>query len=317
MAWNEDRLHRWLQRQSPPELLDGRAGHDAAVLPASKGRSVQCADQCVSGVHFDEHAKPIDVGRKVVARALSDLAATGAAPVSILLTITAGPEVSEAWLKSAIRGARQMADKCGAGLVGGDLALGPKGIVLAAFAHGNLRGTKEPVGRDRARPGQRVVLTGPVGGSFLGRHLRIQPAIDEGQELFSAGATAMMDVSDGLAWDLHRLARSSGVRIRLDRVPIHRDARRQSRLSGRSALDHALHDGEDHVLIACLDDAKIPAWAYPIGEVVEGRGLWLSTELLHPSAGESSRSEGPGQDSARPAGRLWRPGEGGWTHASE
>ncbi len=319
MGWNEDRLHRWLQKQTPPDLLGGRTGHDAAVLPASKGRAVQCADQCVSGVHFDDKAKPGDVGRKVVARALSDLAATGAQPVSVLLTIAAGPEVPEAWLKSAIRAASSMAQRHGAALVGGDLALGPAGIVLAAFAHGRLSGNRKPVGRDRAHAGQRVLLSGPVGGSLLGRHLRIRPALDQGQELFRAGATAMMDVSDGLAWDLHRLARSSAVRIRLQHVPIHRDARRQARATGRQPLEHALHDGEDHVLIACMDERKLPAWAQPIGWVEEGAGLWLDPELLQsaePRSPTQPRKGSPAQQSAPSAGRLWRPGEGGWTHGS-
>jgi thiamine-monophosphate kinase len=309
MTWSEDRLHRWLSRQSAPAIVRGRMGHDAAVLPVSQGRSVQCADQCVAGVHFDSSASPKAVGRKVVMRTLSDLAATGARPLAVLLTVTAGPEIEEKWLRMVIRGASEAAQEFGAGLVGGDLAMAGSGVVLAAFAHGELEGTRRPVARDRAKPGQTILITGPVGGSLLGRHLRILPAIQVGRELFAAGATAMMDVSDGLAWDLHRMSRSSGVRFELDRVPIHRDARRMARQSGRSALDHALHDGEDHVLVACTSLNTWPADCTPLCQVVPGKGLWLGSELFRGSDAPTDVSP-----SVKKRGRLWRPGEGGWSH---
>ncbi|MFT5154236.1 MAG: thiamine-monophosphate kinase, partial [Planctomycetota bacterium] len=153
--------------------------------------------------------------------------------------------------------------------------------------------------------GQAILLTGPVGGSLLGRHLRIEPRIELGRLLFEAGATAMMDVSDGLAWDLFRLARTSRVRFEVQEVPVHRDARRRSRLTGSSALWHALHDGEDHELIATLPQA---AWArlelrglglHRIGSVRKGSGLLLST------------GSDPGASL-----RTWRPDRdrGGWRH---
>jgi thiamine-monophosphate kinase len=107
----------------------------------------------------------------------------------------------------------------------------------------------------------------------------------------------MMDVSDGLAWDLFRLARASGVRIHLKAVPIHRDARRAASRSGRSALDHALHDGEDHELIACLGRGQLPPGCLEIGRVSKGSGLQLESELT-------------GEEEAR----SWRPEMGGWTH---
>jgi thiamine-monophosphate kinase len=115
----------------------------------------------------------------------------------------------------------------------------------------------------------------------------------------------MMDVSDGLALDLSRIAEASEVRIDLDRVPVHRDARRLARTSGRSAREHALHDGEDHELLATVDRAagdrllatargRFPGlWA--IGVVREGRGLWIRDA----------------DDAGRP--RRWS-GKGGWSH---
>jgi thiamine-monophosphate kinase len=131
-----------------------------------------------------------------------------------------------------------------------------------------------------------VLLTGPVGGSLLGRHLSIEPRFAEGRFLHAAGAHALMDVSDGLALDLARLARRSGVRIDLERVPVHADADRAARRDGRSARDHALSDGEDHELLATISARawrRVAARArrrFPrlvvVGRVRAGSGLFLA-----------------------------------------
>ncbi|MFT7486082.1 MAG: thiamine-monophosphate kinase [Candidatus Paceibacteria bacterium] len=298
-GWSEDRMHQWLARRTPAILLKGRTGHDAAVFKNPRGLSVQCADQCVEGVHFEREVRGRAVGRKAANRALSDLAATAAEPLSILLTMSVPRERPERWLKAVIEGASEAALDVGAALVGGDLSICQGQAVISVFASGRLPSKRKPPGRDRARAGQCVVLTGPVGGSRASRHLRFEPKFSEGQELFAAGASAMMDVSDGLAWDLHRLARSSAVRIDLENVPIHRDAKKASRASGRAAIDHALHDGEDHELIACLLESKRPDWAHQIGTVKAGSGLWLAPSLT-------------GLETLR----QWQPDEGGWTHGS-
>ena len=114
----------------------------------------------------------------------------------------------------------------------------------------------------------------------------------------------MMDISDGLAWDLWRLARSSAVRLELEQVPLLRAAHLAARESGRSALDHGLHDGEDHELVATLPAAaRLPAGCVRIGRVTAGSGLGLSAELVR-------ALEGGG------VARDWVPGEGGWRHGS-
>lgn len=300
MAWSEDALHRWLARRAKPVQLRGSAGHDAAVLAASGVRIVQCADQAIEGIHVDSDVRPRAFGRKAANRALSDLAATAATPRTLLLTVAAPPEKEERWLRALIEGVAGAAEAAGAELVGGDLACAPGPTVVSVFAHGELPGRRRPPGRDRARPGQRVVLTGPVGGSRVGRHLTFQPRLDEGRALFAAGATALMDVSDGLAWDLWRLARASGVAIHLGEVPIHRDARRAARASGRSPLDHALHDGEDHELIACLGAGALPEGTRLVGRVREGAGLWLGDGLARELGGAGARE--------------WLPSEGGFRH---
>ena len=113
--------------------------------------------------------------------------------------------------------------------------------VFSVAALGELRSKGQPPSRDRVRAGDLILLTGPVGGSRLGRHLRIRPRIDEGRWLWQKGARAMTDLSDGLARDVARLADRSGVAIDIEQVAIHRDARRAARSSGRSALEHALY----------------------------------------------------------------------------
>jgi thiamine-monophosphate kinase len=201
-------------------------------------------------------------------------------------------------------GVRAAGRAAGAELVGGDLAChrGPLHLAVSALGEYGLAGT--PPARSRARAGDLVLLTGPLGGSRLGRHLRFVPRFEEGRFLARAGAHALMDVSDGLAWDLFRLARAAGVQIELDlgSVPVHRDARR----AGGDALAHALHDGEDHELIACIAPAdweRCTAAArrrFPrlrvVGRVRRGAGLVLR-------APEGSL-------------RRWRPGEGGWSHGA-
>ena len=116
----------------------------------------------------------------------------------------------------------------------------------------------------------------------------------------------MMDVSDGLAWDLFRLCRASGVMATLTAVPVHRDAERAARSDGETALSHALHDGEDHELIATMtardaaaalaDSSSALSDLCLIGVISEGKGLMISSQLT--GAGD----------------RMWSPGDGGWRH---
>ena len=300
MAWSEDHLHRWLARSRRPQVLAGPLGDDAAVLRRDGSRSVVCVDQVVLGVHAAEGTAGGRVGRKAAARALSDLAATAAEPRALLCALRAPREARESYLRALLAGVRREGARHGAPLVGGDLCAAPGPISLAVTAVGALPGSRRPPARARARSGQRLLLTGPVGGSLLGRHLRIQPRLAEGRELAAAGAGALMDLSDGLAWDLYRLARAAGVRIVLHTVPLHRDALRAARNSGRTPLDHALHDGEDHELVATLPARALgallaahPTWR-EIGRVTRGRGLYLALD-----------GEAP---------RAWQPGEGGWKH---
>ena len=304
MAWSEDSLHRWLARGPAPRGLAGSRGHDAALLVALRGRPVVCSDACIEGVHFDARTDARAAGGKAARRALSDLAATGARPRALLLTLSAPKSARESRLRGLIEGVRSAARRFGADLVGGDLACHRGPLHLAVSALGEYEFAGRAPGRDRARAGDLVLLSGPVGGSRAGRHLVFEPRLAQGRFLAAAGAHALMDVSDGLAWDLFRLARAAQVAIELEleRVPVHADARR----AGWDALEHALHDGEDHELIACIAPAdwkrcaararrRFPALCV-VGRVVRGRGLVLRD--------------------ARGRARRWNARQGGWKHGT-
>lgn len=293
--WSEDAVHRWLMALPDVHARAAGAMHDAATLHALDGAPVTCVDQCIEGVHFDGTAARRDAGAKAVLRALSDLAASAAEPRAVTLAVRADRRVSLCDVQDVILGAREAAEALGASLVAGDLACAPGPLGLTVTALGVLCAPWPPPERARAAPGETVVLSGPVGGSLRsGRHLAPVPRVAEGIELARAGASALMDVSDGLAWDLHRLARTAGVRIdlRLDSVPVHPDA-----LGSADPLHAALHDGEDHELIGTIEAGALEAlrhgWA-SVGTVREGQGLVLV--------------DGAGTE------RVWEPGSGGWEH---
>lgn len=247
-------MHAWLARTAPKKVsgLEGALGSDAIALRASRSRRYWCTDQTIEGVHYESDVSPSVAGAKACARALSDLAASGATPEAVLLALSVPVGEAEARLKRGIGGVRRMARKHGAELVGGDLSAAGDHWHWTVTAIGRQSTERRSVDRRGGRAGDVLVVSGAVGGSQLGRHLKIQPRIEAGRALFDAGARAMLDTTDGTALDLVRLAEGSGVGLRLDDLPVHAHAKRAARTSGRSALEHALTDGEDHELFALL-----------------------------------------------------------------
>ncbi|MEO6711472.1 MAG: thiamine-phosphate kinase [Planctomycetota bacterium] len=258
-GWSESRIHHWLLENHRPAGLASSFGHDAATLARNLKRPVLCIDQCIEGVHFEPKTAARLAGRKAADRALSDLAASAATPRALLMSASYSPRTEERWIRASIRAVADRAREFGAELVGGDLACaeGPCRISVAAI--GELEIAGRPPARDQLRAGDVLMVTGALGGSRLGRHLRLVPRLAEGRWLWRNGARAMTDLSDGLARDVSRLAQRSGVAIEIDSLPIHRDARRASRASGRSALEHALYDGEDHELVVALAASRASA----------------------------------------------------------
>jgi thiamine-monophosphate kinase len=259
-------------------------GDDAAVVRTS-ARTVLACDPVVEGVHFEPQTPLRLVGRKAVNRNLSDLAAMGAEPdyllVSVLLPAGIGAR-RRLGLFAGIQAAAR-AGPCRVG--GGDVARSPGPLVVTVSAVG--RAPARLLTRRGLRPGQRLHVTGTLGGAAAGHHLRFRPRLREGRWLArQQGVSAAIDVSDGLLLDLWTMLRASGglgAVLDAGAIPIRPAARQQARRSGHTPLHHALTDGEDHeLLFGVRARARLAAGGpltqrarRPIGEVVGRRGLFV------------------------------------------
>jgi len=245
-----------------PEVLVG-VGDDAAVVRPGPGDLVITTDSMVEGTHFDRGLTSArDLGYKAVVVNLSDIAAMGASPRTAVCALTLTDAVDAAWTMELFGGMREACDEHALWLVGGNLARGRE--VSAAITVIGEVASGRAVTRAGARAGDAVVVTGSLGGSAAGlriatgsatswspeqraaldRHFRPAGRVGEGQALAHAGATAMIDISDGLALDLSRLCRSSGVaaNLRAGSIPVHAAATPIEALSiedanGRRALE--------------------------------------------------------------------------------
>lgn len=267
----ENRLIERLARLLPSrrDVVAG-IGDDCAVVRASprdRFDLILTSDPVVEGVHFLPDAAPETVGHKAVGRVLSDIAAMGGEPLWALIDLVAPPNTAADWLARAYRGASRLARQHSLAIIGGDTSRGPT-RELHVFAAGRLpRGTA--VLRSGARPGDALYVTGRLGGSARGRHLRFEPRLAEGQWLRAGRwASAMMDLSDGIATDLPRLLKQSraGAVLETDRLPVSAAAKRlpptpsPAAVRGISAAQlHALCDGEDFELLFTTPAARAPA----------------------------------------------------------
>lgn len=266
-------------------------GDDAAVLAAPDGRYVVSTDVLVEGRHFRrDWSTGEDVGWRAAMQNLADVAAMGARPTAVVVALVVPGDLPVAWVEGLARGLGAACRTVRAGVVGGDLS-GGDAVVVAVTVHGDLGGA-DPVLRSGARPGDVVALAGTVGRSAAGLallragrgdadpevvavHRRPQPPLAAGPAAAVAGATAMMDVSDGLLRDGERLATASGVVLDLGE-PAEVLADDLAALSaaadavGGDAVAWALGGGEDHGLLATFPaDAALPAGFRRIGVVRE------------------------------------------------
>ncbi len=279
---------RSLRGRTPPHpaVLVG-PGDDCAVLAPPPGKLVVTTDLLTEGIDFLlAETTPEAIGRKAMGVNLSDIAAMAATPTAAVVAValpTNTPGMTTRELADRLdAGLREMADRFGVPIVGGDTNAWAGGLVVTVTVLGH---AADPVLRSGARPGDAILVTGPLGGSLLGRHLSPTPRIREALAIATfARPTAMIDVSDGFAADLSHILHESSVGAEIDAVavPVHTDAVERSRLTGRPALDHALFDGEDFELIFTLPEADAkrllaapPVPVHRVGRVVAARGLWL------------------------------------------
>lgn len=237
-------------------------GDDCAVVRTGRRDPYDLllkSDPVIEGIHFRPEASGLAIGHKALGRVLSDLAAMGGAPLWILVDLVAPPTVPVTHIEAIYQGMARLARRYGAAIVGGDTSSG-KTLEVHVFAVGRVPRGKAML-RSGGRPGDALYVTGSLGGSELGRHLRFEPRLAEGQWLRQLGwVTAIMDVSDGVATDLRRLIATSGTGAVLDvpRMPVSVAARRIK--DKRSALEHALADGEDFELLFAIPRRKTAAF---------------------------------------------------------
>lgn len=268
----------WIRAQ---QRADARvllpAGDDLAVLKWEAGDLLLVGvDQVLDGVHFDSTQHPPRlIGQKVMNRNLSDCAAMGCLPAAAVATVALPCGVGLEYSKELYLGLSEAGARFDCPVVGGDTASWDGKLVLTVSILGRSAAV-QPISRKGARPGDGIYVTGPLGGSILGRHLSFTPRVAEGRILAGSGVvTAMIDLSDGLSRDLRHICGQSGVGTRIEAglVPIHDDAAELSRRDGVPALDHALHDGEDHELL--FTASQIPPLGTRIGVCTAEREILL------------------------------------------
>lgn len=272
-------------RPQPAATLLG-PGDDAAVVAAPDGRAVACTDVLVEGVHFRlDWSAPEQVGRKAAAVNLADVAAMGAVPTALLVGLACPADTPVETLTALTDGLWAEAGVVGVGVVGGDVVSSPT-LVLSITALGSLEG-RDPVTRTGARPGDTLALAGRLGWAAAGwavlaRGFRSpkavvaaqrvpEPPYAAGKQAAQAGATAMIDVSDGLLADLGHIARASGVLVdvRSDALVVPARLVDVGTALGVDPMHWVLTGGEDHALAATFPGEVPDGWR-PIGSVREG-----------------------------------------------
>lgn len=265
-------LARQYGPQNPADCVP--FGDDMAVLSARHPNWLWTTDMLMDGVDFDsrQHAWR-QIGRKALAVNLSDCAAMGCTPVSALCAVALNNLMSMDAAVELLEGVVEQGAVFECPVIGGDTNSWDAPLVISITVAGEAR-DGPPVRRDAAQPGDRIFVSGRLGGSILGRHLSPTPRIALGRTLCrEPRAHAMIDISDGLALDLWRICEASGYGAMLDETgllaAVHEDARRLERQDGVPALRHALHDGEDFELIVVLpaDVAEVTTTALGLTEV--------------------------------------------------
>ena len=242
-------IRRWLGSSSPQSPFG--IGDDCAVLPPSKKSQLVTTDPVIYGRHFDEKVPPSAVGAQLLKRNLSDIAAMGGKPVAAVISLALAPNTSVAWLRKFYLGLADCARRYEVKIVGGDITEAPAGFVGAFLTLQGEATGRRVLTRTGARLGDRIYVTGSLGGSLLGHHHRFNPRLAEGAWLAGRKEVrAMMDVSDGLAKDLAALTPEKlAPALHARAIPISAAARRTARQTNASPLHHALCDGEDYELL--------------------------------------------------------------------
>ena len=263
-------------------------GDDAAVID----NQIITVDMLTEGVDFIlAETDPTWIGRKALAVNLSDIAAMGGVPRWVFMAVALPRTGAFKLAQQLLAGAKPLIDKYNLTLAGGDTNTWDGGLVISITVIGSAT-AKGVFCRSGGKAGDRILVTGKLGGSILRHQFFFEPRIDEALYLNEHyNIHSAIDISDGLTLDLHRLATESrlGATIFAEKIPIADDAVELSRHSGRLPLDHALSDGEDFELLFSLAPqeaerllAAQPFQAsgvtlYDIGELTAEVGLRMVT----------------------------------------
>lgn len=266
-------------------------GDDAAVVAAAAGQVVASVDVLVDGVHFrSDWATGEQIGRRAALAAMADIAAMGARPTALLVGLAAPGDVPLDVVTGIGNGLQAEAAAAGAGLVGGDLTEAPV-LMISVTVLGD-PGPNPPVLRSGARPGDVVALVGRTGwaaaglavlsrgfrspAAVVGAYKVPAPPLAEGPVAAAAGATAMIDLSDGLLADLGHIAEASGVAldVRLSALTVPARLTEVASALGKDARSWLLTGGDDHALAATFPpDVQVPEGWTVIGRVQQGSGV--------------------------------------------
>lgn len=269
-------------------------GDDAAGLDCRVDHETLVAtDMLLDGVHFVvDECGPYLAGRKALAVNLSDLAAMGGRGLASFVSIALPKSQPIAWADELMQGVIDLGAEWNCPVAGGDTNSWNGPLVINVAVVGETLQTQS-TRRSGAKPGDVIVVTGALGGSIHGRHLRFTPRLEEAAELLRLAAPhAMIDISDGLSSDIQHILAASGVGARIEEaaIPVHPDVTLHSGLAGLDSEDrqawltHALNDGEDFELLFTLPHGeweRLQAeWRHPtpltrIGVVTEGQGCML------------------------------------------
>jgi thiamine-monophosphate kinase len=258
MSQFETELVSWLRENAPrADGVELGIGDDMAVLSTGGGRYLLASDMLLDGVHFDVSRHDLGrIGRKSVACCLSDCAAMAVRPLGVVVSVAFTREFGLERAQRLFAGMFAMAREFGISVIGGDTTVWDHPVVVDVAMMAAPFSGIEPVRRNGARPGDGIFVTGRLGGSALGRHLDFVPRVHEARliaESCGREMHAMMDISDGLSLDLWRMCEASGVGALLEEEAVSEvispEARELSGSDGRSALEHALSDGEDFELL--------------------------------------------------------------------
>ena len=247
-------IREWLGEVTPPTPFG--MGDDCALLrPRETTGNLLTVDGLLYGQHFDNSISPKDVGAKMLKRSISDIAAMGGSPKFAVLGLFLPGNLARSWLEGFYFGLRDAAKQWEVSILGGDVTQseGTLGGYLTLFGY-----SSRPLTRNGGRQGDSLLVTGTVGGSLLGKHFDFSPRLREAQWLAQDEAVrSMIDLTDGLSKDLPELLpRGSRATIDTNCLPISEAANTLADRTGRTALEHALNDGEDYELLFALS-AKV------------------------------------------------------------